>query len=143
LEPWFNKVATDHQLFLVPGKQFLPLYNDPFPDIDTGEWPDSAPDPEAFSPIMEMLNGFVWRLWCNRILTTATVMNRNYLTSYLAIGEAATTPTTYLRATIPGQLCPNFAYHFTIDGWPTDSANVATAGFLAIFEHLPMISWQA
>jgi hypothetical protein len=143
LEPWFNKVATDYQLFLVPGKQFLPLYDDHFPDIDTGAWPDSAPDPEAFSPIMEMLNGFVWRLWCDRILTTATVMNRNYLTSYLAIGEAAITPTTYLGATIPGRFCPNFAYHFRIDGWPTDSANSATAGFLAIFEHMPMISWQA
>jgi hypothetical protein len=143
LEPWFNTVATDPQLFLIPGRQFLPLYDLHFPDIDSGLWPDSATDPEAFSPILEMLNGFVWRLWCDRILTTATVMNRNYLKSYLAIGEAAITPATYLGATIPGRFCPNFAYHFKIDGWPTDSTDAATSGFLSEFEHLPLISWQA
>jgi hypothetical protein len=76
LEPWFNMVATDPQLFfLIPGRQFLPLYDLHFPDISLGIWPDSATDPEAFSPILEMLNRFVWRLWCDRILTTGTVMN--------------------------------------------------------------------
>ena len=85
LEPWFNAVATDPQLFQISGRQFLPLYDAHFPDITSGTWPDSAPDPEAFSPVLDMLNGFVWRLWCDRILTTATVMNRNFLKNYLSI----------------------------------------------------------
>jgi hypothetical protein len=143
MEPWFNAVASDPQLFQISGRQFLPLYDAHFPNLSSGTWPESAPDPEAFSPVLEMLNGFVWRLWCDRILTTATVMDRNYLKSYLSIGESAITTTTYLGAAIPGRFCPNFAYHFKIDGWPTDSAESVTTGFLSEFERLPMISWQA
>jgi hypothetical protein len=86
LEPWFNAVTIDHQLFPITGRQFLPLYDKHFPDILSGVWPVSTPDLEAFSPVLEMLNGFIWRLWCNRVLSTATVLNRNYLSSYLAIG---------------------------------------------------------
>ncbi len=143
LEPWFDAVAADHQLFMIPSRQFLPLYDKHFPDITTGVWPESAPDPEAFSPILEMLNGFVWRLWCDKILTTSTVLNRNYLKNYLQIGEAAITTVTYLGADIPGRFCPNFPYHFKIDGWPTDSTDSNTQGFLSAFEHMPLISWQA
>jgi hypothetical protein len=90
-----------------------------------------------------MLNGFVWRLWCDRIITTARVINRKVLKSYLSIRESAVTTTTYLSAAIPGRFCPNFAYHFKIDGWPTDSADTTNTGFLSEFERLPMISWQA
>jgi hypothetical protein len=132
--PSFSKIS---------GQQFLLLYDAHFPDITSGTWPYSAPDPEAFSPVLEMLNGFVWRLWCNRIITTATVMNRNSLKSYLSTGEPAVTTTTYLGAAIPGRFCPNFAYHFKVDGWPTDSADTTNTGFLSEFERLPMISWQA
>jgi hypothetical protein len=143
LEPWFTAVALDHQPFLVTGWLFFPLYDKHFPDIISGEWPTSAPDPEAFSPILEMLNGFIWRLWCDRMLTTATPMNRKFLNSYLLIGESAITPTTYFGAAIPGRFCPDYAYHFQIDGWPTDPANATTPGFLAAFEHLPLVLWQA
>jgi hypothetical protein len=59
MEPWFNTVASDPQLFQISGRQFLPLYDAHFPDLASGTWPDSAPDPEAFSPVLEMLNGFV------------------------------------------------------------------------------------
>jgi hypothetical protein len=144
MEPWFSAVASDPQLFQISGRQFLPLYDAHcFPNIMSGTWPDSATDPEAFSSVLEMLNGFVWRLWCDRILTTATVMNRNYLKSYLSIGESAITTTTYLGASIPGRFCPNSAYHFKIDGWPTDSTETATTGFLSEFERPPLILWQA
>ena len=143
LEPWFTAVHIDHQPFQISGRQFLPLYDDHFPDNATGAWPDSTPDTEAFSPVLEMLNGFVWRLWCDRIMTTATVLNRNYLSSYLSMGEAALTPATYLGAAVPGRFCPNFAYHFKLNSWPTDSAETTNAGFLSEFEHLPLISWQA
>jgi hypothetical protein len=143
LEPWLTAVAADHQPFLIASRQFLPFYDLHFPDIATGIWPESAPDPEAFSPMLEMLNGFVWRLWCDKVLTTATVLNRNYLKNYLQIGEAAITTVTYLGAAIPGRFCPNFAYHFKIDGWPTDSTDSTNQGFLSAFEHLPLISWHA
>jgi hypothetical protein len=142
LEEWFDQVAFDHQPFLIPSRQFLPLYDAHFPDITTGVWPDSTPDPEAFSPMLEMLNGFVWRLWCDRILTTATIMNRKYLTTYLAIGEVAITSTTYLGASIPGRFCPNFAHHFKVDGWPTDPSDPLTRGFLSEFENLHLVSWN-
>jgi hypothetical protein len=139
LEPWFTTVATDPQLFQISGLHFLPLYDAHFPDIVSGTWLNSAPDPEAFSPVLDMLNGFVWRLWCNRILTSATVMNRTFLKNYLSIGQSAVTTTTYLGAAIPGRFCPKFAYHFKIDRWPTDLADTTNTGFLSKFELLPMI----
>jgi hypothetical protein len=116
MEPCFNAVATDPQLFQILGQQFFPLYDAHFLDITSGTWPGSALDPEAFSPVLKMLNGFVWRMWCNRIVTTATVMNHNYLKGYLAIRKLAITTTTYLGAAIPGRFCPNFTYHFKVEG---------------------------
>ena len=59
------------------------------------------------------------------------------------MGEAALTPATYLGAAVPGRFCLNFAYHFKLNSWPTDSAESTTAGFLSKLEHLPLISWQA
>jgi hypothetical protein len=109
MEPWFNADGSDPQHFQISGRQFLLLYDAHFPDLASGTWPDSAPDPVAFSPVLEMLNGFVWRLWYDRILTAVTVMDRNYLKSYPSIGESAITTTTYLGAAIPGRFCPNFA----------------------------------
>jgi hypothetical protein len=141
MEPWFNAVATDPQLFQILGRQFLRLYDAHFLDISSGTWPDSAPDPETFFPGLQMLNGCVWHLWWDRILPTATVMNHNFLKSYLSIGELAVTTTTYLGAAIPGHFCPNSAYHFKIDGWPTDSADTTNTGFQSKFEWLPIIPW--
>jgi hypothetical protein len=90
MEPWwFNTVASDYQLFQISGCQFLLLYAAHFRNITSGKWPNSAPDLEAFTPVLEKLNGFVWHLWCDRILTTATVMNQNYLESYLSMGVLA------------------------------------------------------
>jgi hypothetical protein len=59
MEPCFNAVTSDSQLFHISGFPFLPLYDAHFPDITSGTWPDSAPDPEAFFPVLERLNGFV------------------------------------------------------------------------------------
>lgn len=143
LEPWLTAIALNHQPFLLTGRLFFPLYDKHFPDILSGVWPESAPDPEAFSPALEMLNGFAWRLWCNRIFMTATLMNRNFLKSYLALGVSTITSMTYLGALIPGRFCPNYAYHFKIDGWPTKTPDANTPGFLATFEHLLLVSWQA
>jgi hypothetical protein len=143
LEPWLRAVADDPSDFLISGRRFLPLYDNHFPTITTGDWPTSITDPDAFSPLLDMLNGFVWRLWCDRQLTTATPLNRTYLTNYLALGEPAITAPTYLGASIPGRFCPNFAFHFHVDGWPTDLSDQTKQGYLTEFEHLPFISGQA
>jgi hypothetical protein len=68
-------------------------------------------------------------------------MNHTYLQSNLSIGESAIVPTTYLGVSSPAHFSPNFAYNCNIDGWPTHSTDIATKGFLAKFEHLPLISW--
>ncbi len=40
------------------------------------KWPATVTGPEAFSPMIDILNGFVlWQLWCDHELATATVMN--------------------------------------------------------------------
>jgi hypothetical protein len=36
MEPWFNAVASDPQLFQISGRQFLPLYDAHFPNIMSG-----------------------------------------------------------------------------------------------------------
>ncbi len=103
--------------------------------MDSGEWPPSATDPEAFSPMLDMMNGFAWRIWCERQAITATVLNWNYLKSYLAIGYTAVIAGTYLGAAFPGRFCPNYAYHFKMSGWPTDSAT-STVIFYHPYHHI-------
>jgi hypothetical protein len=143
LDEWFRNVATHPLRFQISGCRFLSFYDDHFPKMDSGEWPPSATDPEAFSPMLDMMNGFAWRVWCERQATTATVLNRNYLTSYLAMGSTAVTAGTYLGAAFPGRFCPNYAYHFKMNGWPTDSATSTAPGYLLQFERLSLISWHA
>ena len=143
LAPWFTAVEATPLQFQISGCRFLPFYDAHFPQLDSGIWPSSASDPEAFSPILDMLNGFAWRLWCDRQSTTATVLNRKYLATFLDQGTTAITTSTYLGASIPGRFCPNYAYHFQVHGWPTDLAASTTEGFLHQFERLSFISWHA
>ena len=143
LATWFQAVATTPLRFQVTGCRFLRFCDDHYPTLDSADWPPSATDPEAFSPMLDMLNGFAWRLWCERQATTATVLNRNYLTNYLALGTSAVTTSTYLGAAFPGRFCPNYAYHFKLQGWPTDSALSTAPGYLYQFERLPLISWHS
>jgi hypothetical protein len=137
-------VSADSSDFLISGRHFLPLYDRYFLAITTGDWPASVTDPKAFSPLLDILNGFVWRMWYDRQFTTATVLNWNYLTSYLALGEPTIAPTTYyLGACIPGRFCPNSAFHFQVDGWPTDLSDPTIQGYLTKFKHLPFVSGHA
>jgi hypothetical protein len=141
LAEWFEAI-DDHTVgFSVPSCPFLPFYDQHYPALDTGEWPSSVADREGFSPLMDMVNGHLWRLWCERMLTTESKWNRQHLNAYLLIGEKACLAETYLGATIPGRFCPNFAHHFKVtNGWPTDTAK---SKFLREFQHLPLISHQA
>jgi hypothetical protein len=141
LTPWFDAIPQNVSSFIILSTPFLPLYDKHFPAIDTGIWPETVQDADGFSPLMDMLNGHVWRLWCDRILTTSTPMNRQFLAKYLTQGASAITAKTYLGADIPGRFCPNYAYHFPVaNGWPTDTTGQA---FLGEFQHAHLISPQA
>jgi hypothetical protein len=145
LATWFASIHRDPLPFVIHGCVFLGFYDSHFRCIPTGEYPTSLLDQQAFSPLADMLNGFLWRLWCDRILTTASPTDRKHLQAYLLAGAQAITASTYLGAQIPARFCPNFAYHFKVtNGWPTDAARAEdTQGFLHDFEHSPLISWQA
>jgi hypothetical protein len=141
LKTWFEMIAADTATFIVPGCPLLPLYDDNYPAVDTGAWPDTVQDQEGFSPLMDLINGHVWRLWCDRALTTESKINREHLNTFLKLGAPAITADTYLGAKIPGRFCPNYAYHFTVvNGWPTDTED---KNFLGEFQHEPIISFQA
>jgi hypothetical protein len=74
--------------------------------IDTGTTPPTVLDNEGFSPLLDMLNGHLWGLWCDRSLTTDTKLNRQYRSTAM-MAET-------LGAAIPGHFCSNFAYHFKV-----------------------------
>jgi hypothetical protein len=141
LDDWFTNVEINVAGFSIPSCPFLQFYDKYYPGIDNGEWPSAIIDREGFSPLLDMMNGYLWRVWCDRMLTTATPVNRQYLNTYLQIGDKVPKSMTYLGAEIPARFCPNFAYHFKVtNGWPTDTvANI----FLKEFLHPPLISHQA
>jgi hypothetical protein len=141
LVEWFAAIETDATVFAVQSCPFIPFYDDNYPAIYTGDWPNVVIDQEGFSPLVDMLNGHLWRIWCNCILTTESKLNRQYLQKFLEIGESAIVPETYLGAKYPGRFCPNFAHHFQVtNGWPTDTK---TTQFLREFHHPHIISSQA
>jgi hypothetical protein len=86
MELWFAAVALDHQPFLIQGRLFLLFYDKHCRDIMTGTWPPTILDQQGFSPLADMLHGFVWHLWCDHILTTGSPMDCKYLLQYLQLG---------------------------------------------------------
>jgi hypothetical protein len=141
LAEWFEAVEENEAQFSIPSCPFLPFYDENYPALDNGEWPSVITDTEGFSPLLDMLNGHLWRIWCDRMLTTSPPLNRQYLNKFLKIGEKAINADTYLGAKIPGRFCPNFAHHFKVtNGWPTDTK---TNRFLCEFNHPPIISHNA
>jgi hypothetical protein len=141
LVEWFEAVEENEARFSIPSCPFLTFYDENYPALDNGEWPSVIIDTEGFSPLLDMLNSHLWRIWCDRMLTTETKLNRQYLQQFLMIGEKAINVDTYLGAKIPGRFCPNFAHHFKVtNGWPTDTK---TTRFLREFQHPPIISHNA
>jgi hypothetical protein len=86
-----------------------------------GNYPDSTVlDTPAFSPLVEMLNGFLWRLTCDLVLATGSIEACQVLSNFLLCGETTITPASYFSLAIPGCFCPSFSYHFTVgDCWHT------------------------
>jgi hypothetical protein len=141
LDCWFKAVGKFQARFSIQSCPFLSFYDLNYPAIDNGSWPDVVTDTEGFSPLLDMLNGYLWRLWCDRMLTTASKVNRKHLVTYLDIGDTVVKTGTYLGVDYPGRFCPNFAYHLKVtNGWPTDTGPTK---FLQEFLHLPLLSYQA
>jgi hypothetical protein len=120
LTSWFQAIATDPTPFITPSTPFLDVYDIGFPAVDTGDFPDFIVDPQAFSPLQEMLHGYIWRLTCDVVFTVGTVQARKFLATFLERGESALCADSYLGTKLPGRFCPNFAYHFKVaNNWPT------------------------
>jgi hypothetical protein len=120
ITPWLQAIARDPIPFIIPSTPFLEVYDKGFPAVDTGEFPDFIVDPQAFSPLQEMLHGYIWRLTCDAVLSVGTIQARKFLAKFLEHGESALTADSYFGAKLPGRFCPNFAYHFRVaNNWPT------------------------
>jgi hypothetical protein len=113
LMPWLAAVQANPDGFASPR----------FPALATGMYLNSVLDtPRAFSPLVEMLNGFLWRLTCNSVLSMGSVEARHIMLTFLTHGKFTITTASYFGAIIPGRLCPSFSYHFMVgDCWPTRS----------------------
>jgi hypothetical protein len=118
LDLWFKSVHASPTQFQILGYLFLPFYNDHFCYIDTGDWPPTTSDPEAFSLMMDMLHGFVWRLWYDHQLTMTMVFNRKILATFLSLRTSAITPATYLGAALSDGFAPTMSTISSSHGWP-------------------------
>jgi hypothetical protein len=120
LTKWLAAIATNPIPFVIPCVSFLDVYDKGFPAVETGEFPDLIVDHQAFSPLQEMLHGYIWRLTSDAVLAVGTVQARKFMATYIAVGETAITADSYFGVKLPGRFCPNFAYHFKVaNNWPT------------------------
>jgi hypothetical protein len=102
-------------------------------------------DQQGFSPLADMVHGFLWCLWCDKILPHQQLYYGlyKYLPTYFQLGEPTRTSSTYLSTILPAHACPNFMHHFKVaDEWPADSNQASTQDYLHKFEHLLLILCQ-
>jgi hypothetical protein len=120
LTTWLAAVQLEPTRFGSLSFPFLHIHPAGFTALGSGASPDSIVDARAFSPLVEMLSGYIWRLTSDSVLATGSPKARLVFLTFLARGETAITPASYFGAAIPGRFCPSFAYHFTVgDHWPT------------------------
>jgi hypothetical protein len=126
LTPRLVEVQVNLMHFVLPCVSFMRIHNQGFPDLDPSPIPQSISDFHAFSPMMEMVHGFVWHLTCDAVLTTGSQEAQTALQEYLTCSETTMiTGSSYHRARIPGWWCPNFAYHFKVaSDWPTSPSPI-------------------
>jgi hypothetical protein len=87
LSAWLNDVKDNPRNFSAPSVSFTEVYDAGFPGLDSTTIPPSITDLRAFSPMMEMVLGFVWHLTCDGVLTTESQEAQTALAEYLACGE--------------------------------------------------------
>jgi hypothetical protein len=73
LTPWLAAVQENPASFSSPSFPLLQIHPAGCPVLSTGTYPDTVLDTRAFSPLVEMLNGFLWRLTCDLVLATGSV----------------------------------------------------------------------
>lgn len=81
---WLQAIALDPTPFIIPSTPFLDVYDKGFPAVNTGNFPDFIVDPQAFSPLQEMLHGYIWRLTCDAVLAVGTIQAHKFLDTFLA-----------------------------------------------------------
>jgi hypothetical protein len=84
LTPWFAAVLASPERFVNPSFPLMEIHKDRFLSLSTGEYPDTVLDTRAFSPLVEMLNGFIWRLMCDSVLATGSIEAHQVLSTFLA-----------------------------------------------------------
>jgi hypothetical protein len=83
LRSWFVAVQLSPVSFISPSFPFMDIHPAGFPTLNTGDYPGSVVDPRAFSPLVEMLNGFIWRLTCDSVLATGSPEARKAFQTFL------------------------------------------------------------
>jgi hypothetical protein len=120
LTVWFPAVSAHPDAFLVPACKYTKMEQH-FPSLTTSTYRTVITNSRGFSPLLDMRYGLAWRLHCDRVLATTIGPGLPHFQTFLHRGEAGITESTYLRAAIPSQFCPNFGHHFqTVNKvWPT------------------------
>jgi hypothetical protein len=65
LTPWLVGVQVNPEHFMTPCVPFVEIHDIGFTGLDTGDIPPGISNLRAFSPLLEMMNGFVWCLTCD------------------------------------------------------------------------------
>ena len=134
---WFEKVAADPKAFALRGIPYRRIKDTMFPDLLTGEYPDSVVSPVDLSPIVELLNGFVWRHTCDEILATTNYSDcRGPFSTFLEYGAGAITSQSYFGAAINPVCCPSFGNHLIVaGGWPTQPDPFSRGALPGLISH--------
>jgi hypothetical protein len=83
LMAWFAAVNTASAPFICPSFPLLEIHSHGFPALSKGDYPDSILGAQAFLPLIEMLNGFIWHLMSDLVLATGSVEARQVFSTFL------------------------------------------------------------
>jgi hypothetical protein len=119
LTGWLCAMNKNPDNFATASLPFLSIHNRGYPSLNTAEFPETVLDTRAFSPMLEMVNGYIWRLTSNTAMTTGSKEAQKVFLTFVECGKTAITADSYFGEVIPGRLCANFAYHFVVVArWP-------------------------
>jgi hypothetical protein len=84
ITPWSQAIAAlDPTPFIIPRTPFLDMYDKGFPAIKIGEFPDLIVNPQAFSPLQDMLHGYIWHLTCDAVLAVGAIQAQKFLAKFV------------------------------------------------------------
>ena len=122
LSSWFDAVNADETPFRVLAVPLNPMRSQLFPFWQDGALPSSVTSSLDLNPMIEMLNGFLWRLQVDHQLAyTESAERRTTMQEFLRVGSLALQHKSYLGTGVHPSICPNFPNHFSVTGgWPID-----------------------